>query len=74
MLIEIVIVGCLHANPNFCEDFRVPVEAEQNFRYGIPPTMCTKFTVGLLDTWEHEHSRYFVKKWSCSNVVPRVTL
>jgi hypothetical protein len=74
MLIEIVIVGCLHSNPNFCEDFRIPVEAEQNLGYGINPTLCTKFTTGLVQTWEQEHSTYFVKKWTCAKVVPKVTL
>ena len=75
MLIQVLIVACMHSNPNFCEDFRVPVEPQEDFRYGITPTLCTKFTFDLVQTWETQHDAYFVKKWTCANYVkPKITL
>lgn len=75
LLIQVVIVGCLHANPNFCEDFRIPVAPQEDFRYGITPTLCTKFTFDLVHDWEKQHSTYFVKKWTCANYVkPKISL
>lgn len=75
MLIQVLIVACQHANPNVCEDFRVPVEPQEDFRYGITPTLCTKFTFDLVQSWETQHNAYFVKKWTCANhIKPKVTL
>jgi hypothetical protein len=75
LLIQVLIVGCLHSNPNFCEDFRIPVAPQEDFRYGITPTLCTKFTFDLVHNWEKQHDTYFVKKWTCTNYVkPKITL
>jgi hypothetical protein len=75
LLIQVLIVGCLQNNPDFCEDFHVPVAPQEDFRFGITPTLCTKFTVDLVHTWETQHNGYFVKKWTCTNEVkPKISL
>ncbi|MGE0023542.1 MAG: hypothetical protein AB7S70_07925 [Hyphomicrobium sp.] len=75
LLIQVLIVGCLHTNPGFCEEFRIPVAPQEDFRYGITPTLCTKFTFDLVQDWEKHHGTYFVKKWTCANYVkPKISL
>ncbi len=69
LLIHVLIVDCLHSNPNFCEDFSIPVEPQEDFRFGITPTLCAKFTFDLVHNWETQHNGYFVKKWTCTNDV-----
>ncbi len=52
LLIHVLIVDCLHSNPDFCEDFSIPVAPQEDFRFGITPTLCAKFTFDLVQTWE----------------------
>lgn len=52
-----------------------PVAPQEDFRYGITPTLCTKFTFDIVHEWEKQHATYFVKKWTCANYVkPKISL
>lgn len=74
-LIHLMIIGCLRAHPDACENFRVPVVPRDEFRFGITPHLCQTYTSDLVQDWERRHEKYFVKKWTCANdVAPKAAL
>jgi hypothetical protein len=59
-MLELVLVACLHDEPNRCKDVTLVYMAES-----MTPMQCMTGAQVEIAKWAEGHPRWFAKKWGC---------